>query len=256
MTLYSLFKALLLPPGIIILILIGAFWLTRGVPARLLVFLALSLLTLLSLPVVGVTLIQPLERYPIIGTDQRPVPPEAQAIVILSAGVRRVAPEYGDGSTLDDVSLRRVRYGARLQRLTGLPIYVTGGSAPGEARPVGPVMAGVLIDDYGARVAGIEAESRTTWENATLTAPLLERDGIRHILLVSDAWHLPRAVEVFERAGLAVTPAPTAQFHHPGWTTELSQSDWLPSAKALQTSYYAIHEHLGRLWYQVRDWME
>ncbi|MTW22152.1 YdcF family protein [Allochromatium palmeri] len=256
MTFYSLFKALLLPPGIIILILIAAVWLTRGVLARLLVFVALLLLTLLSLPVVSVMLIQPLERYPIIGTDQAPLPPEARAIVILSAGVRRVAPEYGSGPTLDDVSLRRVRYGARLQRLTGLPIYVTGGSAPGEARPVGPVMAEVLSDDYGARVAGIESESRTTWENATLTAPLLERDGIHHILLVSDAWHLPRAVEVFERAGLEVTPAPTAQFHHPGWTGTLKYSDWLPSAKALQTSYYAIHEHLGRLWYQVRDWIE
>jgi hypothetical protein len=32
--------------------------------------------------------------------------------------------------------------------------------------------------------------------------------------------------------------------------------DWLPSAQAFLESYSAIHEHLGRVWYQIRLWVQ
>ncbi|MBK1716611.1 hypothetical protein CKO27_02915 [Thiocystis violacea] len=249
--LYAVLKSLLMPPGIILLMLLAAFWLARGVLARLFIFTALSLLALMSLPLVGTALMQPLEIHPAIGPDPSSVPPEARAIVILGAGVRKRAPEYG-GDTLDDASLRRVRYGAFLHRATGLPVYVTGGSLPGEQSAVAWLMADVLEFEHGVAVAAIEPASRTTWENAAFMAPLLDQDGVTHVLLVSDAWHLPQAVEAFERAGIEVIPAPTAFAHHPGWARELSYRDWLPSANAFQVSYSAIHEHLGRVWYQIR----
>ncbi len=255
MIFYSIVKSFLMPPGIIILMLIAAFWLARGVMARLTIFTALTLLALMSLPAVAMVLMQPLEIYPAIGTEQTPVPHTARAIVILGAGYRKNAPEYG-GETLDDASLRRVRYGAFLQRNTGLPIYVTGGRMPGERGTLAQLMADVLTRDYQGEVAGVESESRTTWENAAFTAKLLERDRISSILLVSDAWHLPRAVQAFRRTGIAVTPAPTAFVNYPGWAGELTYRDWLPSARALQGSSYAIHEHLGGLWYQIRDWFQ
>ena len=50
----------------------------------------------------------------------------AKAVVILGGGVRRNAPEYG-GDTLATLTLERVRYGARVARLTGLPVLVSGG---------------------------------------------------------------------------------------------------------------------------------
>jgi len=28
-------------------------------------------------------------------------------------------------------------------------------------------------------------------------------------------------------------------------------TDWVPNASSLQTSYWALHEMLGRLWYRV-----
>ncbi|MBK1721160.1 hypothetical protein CKO23_02695 [Thiocystis violacea] len=251
--LYSLIKSFLIPPGIIILMLVVAFWLARGVAVRLAIFLALSSVTLMSLPVVGTSLMEPLEPYPAL--DPRAIPTSTQAIVILGAGRRSDAPEYG-GDSLDDASLRRVRYGAFLHRASGLPVYVTGGRLGDEGEAIGRLMADVLQSDYGIGVADVETESRTTWENATDTAPLLARDGVQHILLVSDAWHLPRAVELFEEVGLRVTAAPTAFVHHPGWTKDLDYRDWLPSIKAFSESAYAIHEHLGRLWYQLRAWIQ
>jgi uncharacterized SAM-binding protein YcdF (DUF218 family) len=102
----------------------------------------------------------------------------------------------------------------------------------------------------------METQSLTSWENAANAKPMLERDGIRHVLLVTSAWHLPRAIEDFERAGVRVTPAPTGFNHRPGWEKDMRYTDWLPSARAFLTSYYALHEHLGRVWYQVRYWTE
>ncbi len=250
---YAILKSFLMPPGIFILMLLGAFFLVRGVLGRLLIFMVLTSMTLMTLAPVAAVLMQPLEIYPALGTDAASIPALAQAIVILSAGRVTDAPEYG-GDTLDDASLRRVRYGATLFRRTGLPLYVTGGAQPTEKQPMAVLMANLLREDYGIEVAGIESKSQTSWENAAYTAPLLTQNGIQHILLVSDAWHLPRAVEVFEQAGLSVTPAPTAFTHSPGWESRLTYRDWLPSARAFMLSYYALHEHLGRVWYQIRSW--
>lgn len=252
---YGILKSLLLPPGILILMLVAAFFLVQGVPGRLLLFVATVILTMMTLPPVATLMMEPLETYPAIGTNDAPLPPDAQAIVILSAGRVSDAPEYG-GDTLDDITLHRVRYGATLHRLTGLPVYVTGGSLSPEDRSMGDLMADALRDDYGIVVAGVESESRTSWENAAYTALLLGRAGASHILLVSDAWHLPRAVDAFEGTGLRVTPAPTAFVHHPGWAGELTYRDWLPSARSFMLSYFAVHEHLGRVWYRIRTWVE
>lgn len=255
MVLYTILKSLLIPPGILILMLGVAFFMVRGVMGQLLIFISLAILMLMSLPVVGNRLMQPLERLPAIGTDALPIPSGAQAIVILSAGRRRGAPEYG-GDTLDDASLRRVRYGAALSRATGLPLYVTGGRLAGEDEAIGVLMAEVLRHEFGVRVVAVESESRTTWENAAYTRAYLARAGVSHILLVSDAWHLPRALEAFEIGNLRVTPAPTGFVHYPGWESDLTYRDWLPSAQAFQLSYRAIHEHLGRVWYQIRFWIQ
>jgi len=55
--------------------------------------------------------------------------------------------------------------------------------------------------------------------------------------------------------GLRVTPAPT-YFIHRETGSDSVYGDWLPSASAFSTSYYAIHEYLGRGWYQWKATME
>lgn len=252
MDLYTVTKSLLTPPGILILMLLGAFVLARGVMARLLIFVAVSILTLMTLPAVAILLMVPLEPIPAL--TEGSIPADAQAILVLGAG-SDPAPEYG-GDTVDEYSLQRIRYAAHLHRVTGLPIYVAGGSPPDDQPPVGALMAQTLQRELGVPVAGVEAESRTSWENAAFAKPMLERDGIGHVLLVSSAWHLPRAVEAVERAGLRVTPAPTGFIHYPGWEAKLDFTDWLPSARAFLDSTYAVREHLGRVWYQIRYWIQ
>ena len=57
----------------------------------------------------------------------------------------------------------------------------------------------------------LESTSRTTWENARFSATLLRQHGWHRVLLVSDAWHLPRALIAFRAAGVtAQASAPRA----------------------------------------------
>jgi uncharacterized SAM-binding protein YcdF (DUF218 family) len=248
---YTVVKQLLLPPGIILVLLAIAFLLVRGTLGRLLLFVAWSLLLLMSLPGLAVPLIGTLERYPALD-PARVAELQADAIVVLGAGVYSDAPEYG-GHTVSGNSLKRIRYAAWLHHRTGLPVYISGGA--GEMAP-GPAMAQVLQDEYGVPVAGLERNSRNTRENAELTAPMLRADGVRRVLLVTQAWHMPRAVDAYQRAGVDVVAAPTyfitRDVKRASSTWRDHYTDWLPQASALQVSYYAMHELIGQVYYRLR----
>jgi uncharacterized SAM-binding protein YcdF (DUF218 family) len=206
----------------------------------------------MSLPTVADKLIAGLEPYPALQPEAL-TETGADGILILSAGRYSWAPEYG-GDTVGSNSLQRLRYGAFLHRRTGLPVYLTGGSPPREHPPVGRLMAQVLEHELGVVAAGVEDRSLTTAENAAYSAGMLRRDGIDHVLLVTHAWHMPRAVGAFGRVGIETTPAPTSFFHREG-EGEWDFGDWLPGAAAFTISFYAVHEYLGQAWYQLRATM-
>jgi uncharacterized SAM-binding protein YcdF (DUF218 family) len=168
---------------------------------------------------------------------------DAQALVILGGGVRRNAPEFG-GETLGRITLERVRYGARLARATQLPVLVSGGSVHGGTAEAA-LMKRVLQDEFNVEVRWSEDRSRDTRSNAVESAAILLPAGIRRVILVTHAAHMPRASGEFASAGFQVTPAPTVipaerfTFDHP---VEL-----LPSMSALQGSSYALYELLADL---------
>lgn len=53
----------------------------------------------------------------------------------------------------------------------------------------------------------IEDRARNTFENAVFTGRILRERGWQRLLIVTDAWHLPRALYVFRRLGLPVSGA-------------------------------------------------
>lgn len=243
-------EALLLPPaGPLLLALAGWLWHWRGEQrARWLTLGGLLLLYLCALPLVANALLRQLEQYPPLSPEQARTG-AAQAIVVLGAGRYAGAPEYG-GDTLSAHALERVRYGARLQHLTGLPLLVSAGSPLGEPVTEAALMAQVLRDEYGIGDIRLEGASRTTGESAQQVARQLQTDGKQHVLLVTHAWHMARAVAAFERAGLTVTAAPTVFAVHNPHSPFLPQL--LPDAHALRTTRLALHEYLGLLWYRLR----
>jgi len=176
-----------------------------------------------------------------------PTAGDTGAIVVLPAGIISGAPEYG-GDTVDGLSLQRVRYAAKLQRATGLPIMVTGGLPKKSTISTGDALRQVLVDEFGVTVAWVENAARNTEQHAVNCAAILRKQEIASILLVTHAAHMPRAQKAFERAGLTVTPAPTvfAETYLP-----FSGRHLLPGTRALFKSWYALHEIVGGIWYRV-----
>jgi uncharacterized SAM-binding protein YcdF (DUF218 family) len=234
-------SALILPPTSLILLAFVGLWLSKKYTktGRSLAALSLVILLILSLPLTGNALLQSLETAPPIGESQLK---DVQAIVILGGGTDRHAPEFGNEDTVNRWTLQRLRYGAYLQERTGTPILVTGG-APYGGRPEADAMAETLQRDFHAKDIWAENQSKDTAENATYSAVVLKEHNIQRVALISQAWHLPRAIKLFKQQGLTVYPAPT------GYTNEDNEPTirWLPKASALDKSSIAIKEYLGRL---------
>jgi uncharacterized SAM-binding protein YcdF (DUF218 family) len=248
---YLLLKALVtglvLPPGgPLVIALAGlALWSRRPRLARTFVAFGVISLAALSMPVVATLLAQSFSaREPLdVGRAGN-----ARAIVILGGGTQPKSPEYG-GETLGRLSLERVRYGARVARQTGLPVLVSGGSVRGKTAAESIVMRDALVSEYGIAPRWIEDASRNTHENVVLSAQMLARDGVRTIVLIGHAFDMPRTLAEFRDAGIEAIPAPTRL---PGDLEDLELSDFLPSTRALESSYYTLYEMLAYAVYQAR----
>ncbi len=242
----NLIAAFLLPP--LNLLVLGAWgaWLTRSRRrqrlGRALVWLSAAGLWLLSTPYLAERMLDALKPpHRTIRGD------EADAIVILGGGVYRGNLEYG-GDTIGRLTLERVRYGAWLARESAKPVLVTGG-APAGGVAEGQLMRGVLEREFGIPVRWVEDRSANTRENALRSAELLAAAGVERIFLVTHAWHLKRAIPEFERAGLAVIPAGIGY----AAAQDPNVLDFLPSARGLRDSAFAMHEAIGLIWYRMRS---
>lgn len=234
-------KMLILPPGGLLLAGLAGLLLARvrRRPGLALTATALVALWILSTSAVGNWLLGTLEGPPIR------LSAPAQAIVILAGDLTTGAIEYG-GVTVGALTLERLRFGARLQRATGLPVLVTGGTLDEAPVSLASLMAQTLAEDYGIATTWTEGHSRTTEDNATMSAPLLRAAGVHRVFLVTHAWHMPRARAAFERVGLEVEPAPMGFVGG-----ALDVLSFLPSVQGLQHSYWALHELAGRVWYRL-----
>jgi len=238
----NLVSAFLLPP--LSLIVLGAagvlFLKTRPVLGKFLVITTLILFYILSVPIVAEKALQSLK----ISAKSNSEINKVQAIVILGGGTYFEAPEYG-GHTVSQYGLERIRYGAFLHRYTGKPILVTGGDLLGTGSSEAGQMKLVLENEFHVQVKWTEDASRDTRENAYNSFSVLRKDKVIHIALVTHAWHMPRAIREFERAGFKVIPASTAYVTQ----YKVNLFSFIPSASALLKSRLFIHEVIGILWY-------
>lgn len=190
------------------------------------------------------------------------VPPPA-AVMVLGSGRDAMAPEYGMAD-LSAPSAERLRYGVWLSRQTGLPLGFSGGvgwaqqahDAVGGAAATSEagVAARLAREMYGWPLTWVESQSADTRANAARTVAMLARQGVREIVLVTHAFHMPRAHRAFEEAAavearasglpaIRVVRAPIA-FWGAG---ERPWLDWLPSSQGMHNVYVALRECAGLL---------
>ena len=240
-------EALAFPPGNVLLFGLAALF-TRGGWRRVVLGAAFVLLYLQSAPATVDAFTAPLERYPPLELEHLPT---ADAIVVLGGGRYSRAPEYGRDSA-STLSLERLQYAADLERATGLPLLISGGSVQGEPDAEASIMAELLHTTFGIKTEIVtETRSRNTAENALYSKELLDAHRWHRVFLVTHARDLPRAVAMFEKNGVAVVPAPL-RFDTRRDEDLMVVGAWLPSAQAMRQFREACHEYVGALWYRLR----
>jgi uncharacterized SAM-binding protein YcdF (DUF218 family) len=253
LVLSKLLPALLFPLGLAILLCLFATWLAlrrrAWMPAGV-AFLAGATLYAAASPLVSNKLLLRLEL------QNRPVLvyPKAAAIVLLGGSMVAVTPPRVLAETAPAGD--RVIHAARLWRQKRAPrLVVTGGYIPFLTTMDGSeadLYAAFLTEMFDVPDGSIlrVGDSRTTQEDATLSARLFDSTGMKkEILLVTSASHMPRASALFRKNGFMVHPAPT-DFNG----TENMPFLWfhlLPSADALAQTTLALREYVGMWAYRA-----
>jgi uncharacterized SAM-binding protein YcdF (DUF218 family) len=235
--------ALVLPPAGPLLLAAGAALLgRRWRPGRWVAVAALLMLWLLACHGLAVRLAGWLLPLPAVVEPAEVRRAGVQAVIVLGGGVLPDAPEYGSPQP-SAATVARLRYGIRLARASALPLGFSGGvgwAGSGRATEAEAVVEAARRD-FDMRLRWVDDRSRDTRENARQMAQLLRRDGVSRIALVSDSWHLPRAVAAFQAEGLQVVAAPTRLPR----STDRPVMEWLPSTRGLELSQQVLREWLA-----------
>ncbi|MCQ8895682.1 YdcF family protein [Limnobacter humi] len=243
------------PLGLWVILTLVAFTLCVRRPNTRMVLCVWAQLQLLafSTPRVADHLFSQLEQEAAQLQAGKPLHGPVKAIVVLGGGVDGAYAglrEQGDLNNSGD----RVLEGARLYRNgVSARVVVSGGKFGGDPNK-GTEAAAMqsILQDLGVPPHNVlmDEQSRTTLENARYTRDLLG-PGQHSIALVTSAYHLPRAVRLFEQAGFDVYPVRCDIRVVPEQTQFWEE---LPRYESLERSTLAIKEWLGRLQLHVSSW--
>jgi uncharacterized SAM-binding protein YcdF (DUF218 family) len=199
--------------------------------------------------------------------EQRYLPPAslpvAEAIVVLGGGT--ASPESPRPIIEINSAGDRVIYAAWLYQQGKAPVILASGGlldwASLHTTPAQDMAALLEMMGVPAEAIWLQPESRNTYEDALYSAQILKEKGVRRILLVTSAWHMPRSVRLFQAQGLEVAPAPTDFYVTDVDWEEMTRFDLrvqvlglFPSAENLGLTTRMLKEYLGMLVYDLKGY--
>lgn len=196
-------------------------------------------------PIGNVLMLALSERFPAWTDDGR----APDGIIVLGGAIDSEISEARNSIELDASAERALTMLQLAKRFPQARIVFSGGSGNlfGASVAEAPI-AGRLLEEFGTDPARIilESTSRTTAENADDTRKLVEPKPGERWLLVTSAFHMPRSVGLFRKAGFDVEAYPV-DWRTRGWEDALSPMDKL--SKGLARSDAAMHEWAGLVAY-------
>ncbi len=168
-----------------------------------------------------------------------------RCIIVLGGSFEAEVIAARGGVELNQAGDRFVETLRLLQAYPEARVLVSGGDGSFSGRYAGDAaVSAAFFGAYGISPARLiqEEASRTTFENVENTRDLLRRHGLDGCLLVTSAFHMPRAVGLFRKAGLSAVPWPTD--YRTSGVASLKLDFTQPSANA-QLTTTAIREWIG-----------
>ncbi len=222
---------------------------------KLLVALSMLVLVICSFEGISGRILQTLEsQYPPLNLAKL-APPEnggtgtcaVKWIVVLAGGVSR-DPTLPIQLQISHHSRVRLVEGIRLHhRIPCSKLILTGGIGF-DGAPEATTLSRVA-EELGVKKSNmvLEVESRDTKDHPLYLRHLIHNEPF---VLVTSAFHMPRAMKLFIKQGLSPIPAPAGQ-----WKPSqefVSPSNLFPSASGLRLAELAVHEYMGLTWAWVR----
>ena len=246
MIIIELLQSFVLPSVFIFLLfIIGVIFLflKKRKTGLILILIASSFYYLFSITPVADLFLLPLERQYSYPSEEKIKEPNT--IVVLSGGVKN--KDLPLPSVFGESTIFRLNEAFKIYSLrTNKPNIIVSGSSPIDRYSKEALFGANFLELYGVPKEKVSFEllSADTFEHATELKKIVNE---KKFLLVTSAYHLPRAMETFKKAGLNPVAAPT-DYQVEGSYTIL---DFLPQPKNLRKLNLALHEYFGILYYRV-----
>ena len=215
-------SAMMMPLTIGVIFALIALWYihkNRTQKAKLFLSISLVWITLISYKPVAYYLLQPLEQsYPKLKT----IPNNIDYILLLG----------GDKKARTWEALRLYQQKPSIKLITS--------GSKGQAQAIKKML---IESGIPQKSILMQKKPKDTIEEAKA---LKKRIGKQPFILITSAYHIPRAMQIFKNEGLTPTPAPT--------DIQIEENDFLTSPKGRYLAYTerAWHEYIGILWLKVR----
>lgn len=213
--------------------------------------MTLAVLVTLAILPLGDLLLQPIERtYP-----AHPSLSHADGIIVLGGGEDARASAYWDQVQFNEAGERFTAALMLARRFPKARLLFTGGSGAlrdlgGAAVPEAPI-AGQFFTDQGIAPPRLllEGRSRNTAENARLSFALAVPEPGETWVLVTSAFHMPRAMRSFQAAGWPGLVAWPVDYRTSRFTDGIGWN----LTRNLEVLNTAIREYVGQLAYRLTD---
>lgn len=235
--------AWILPAGGLITVFaaITAYMFYKHAPGRRVLAGATIVFYMLMITPVADGLMMPLEQA---YTQTVPEETNGDVIILLGGGVRAGVPDVDGTGQTGEAAANRFLTAIRLQRIKHVPILLSGGAVlAGDAEEALIEKRMLLSLGVPEKDIYIEAKSRNTAENARYSCALCREKGWHHPIVVTSAFHMPRAVYFFQREGMEVTPYPGD--YRTSAAEPLSPFSFVPQTYNLMNSCLAVKEYIG-----------
>lgn len=175
----------------------------------------------------------------------------SEAIVILGNGINKNGPEYPLGVNVSSGTAIRLNYAVFLAKQDPQKLIVVSGGYTGNLREAN-VMKDWLINIYDIKNPIImENKSRNTDENAKFVAEILLNLHIKNVVIITQAYHMRRAMMLFNKYGLNPVAGSTDYFS--SFSAQTPALAFIPSAVAMDQVTIVYHELIGYWLYKYFD---